>query len=70
VKRASKRNDFSALHRALCTTRVVESKRVRPSAAEKACFMSHRLRLETIGCESSPIRGLVAPVAYHREEKE
>ena len=70
MKHASKRNDFSALHRALCTARVVESKRVRPRAAEKACFMSHRLRLETIGITSRQQQGLVEPVAYYREEKE
>jgi hypothetical protein len=61
---------FSAQSRALCVTaswrRQAEDRR----RARQASVVAPRLQLQAIGCEGSPTRGLVAPVDYHREEKE
>ena len=48
----------------VCVFGVVESKQT------TSIGLWRRLRLDTTGCEGSPMRGLVVPVDYYREEKE
>ena len=56
MKRAPE--SFSTQRRALSAAGVVESKRVTNALPTNARSMSPRLRLETVGCEGSPARGL------------
>jgi hypothetical protein len=61
---------FSAQRRAFCVTASLRGQAADRPRAHGARLLVDCLRLQAIGREGSPTRGLVAPVDYHREEKE
>ena len=68
MKRAPE--SFSTRRRAWSAAGVVESKRVTKGAADKAALRESSLAVADDWLRGVASEGLVAPVDYHREEKE